>query len=53
MKAAIYCRISTTKQNTDRQISELQEYAHRNKMEVVEVITETFSGSKKKSSAKG
>jgi DNA invertase Pin-like site-specific DNA recombinase len=48
MKAAIYCRVSTSKQNTDRQVSELQAYAYRHDMEVVTVIRETVSGSKKK-----
>src|SRR5687768_8912889 len=48
MKAAIYCRVSTAKQNIDRQVSELQEYAKRNGMEVILVVTETVSGSKNK-----
>jgi DNA invertase Pin-like site-specific DNA recombinase len=48
MKAAIYTRVSTGKQNTDRQLAELQEYARRNSLEVVLVQSETVSGTKKK-----
>lgn len=48
MKAAIYTRVSTTKQNTSRQLAELQDYANRNKLEVVLVQSETVSGTKKK-----
>jgi DNA invertase Pin-like site-specific DNA recombinase len=48
MKAAIYTRVSTTKQNTDRQISELKDYANRQGFEVVYTVCETVSGTKKK-----
>lgn len=48
MKAAIYTRVSTGKQNTDRQLSELTDYARRNGYEVVYTVSETVSGTKKK-----
>ncbi|WP_210490355.1 recombinase family protein [Rufibacter aurantiacus] len=48
MKAAIYTRVSTRKQTTDRQITELQEYAKRNGYEVIFSVSETVSGSKNK-----
>lgn len=53
MKAAIYTRVSTTKQNTDRQQAELLEYAHRNGFEVVTTISEVQSGTKKKADRPG
>jgi DNA invertase Pin-like site-specific DNA recombinase len=48
MKAALYTRVSTKKQNTDRQVTELQAYAQKQGFEVVLVICETVSGSVKK-----
>jgi len=48
MKAAIYTRVSTSKQNTDRQLSELREYAQRNGLEIVYAVSEIVSGTKKK-----
>lgn len=42
---AILVRVSTGRQETDRQIFELTEVAHANRWEVVEVIEETISGS--------
>ena len=48
MKAALYTRVSTKKQNTDRQVTELQAYAQKQGFEVVLVICETASGSVKK-----
>lgn len=47
-KAALYTRVSTKKQNTDRQVAELTDYAHRQGFEVVVTICETVSGSAKK-----
>ncbi len=40
----ILVRVSTAKQDTERQISELQEYAARKGFQVVEVCRETVSG---------
>jgi DNA invertase Pin-like site-specific DNA recombinase len=42
---AILVRVSTAKQETARQISELQQYAARKRYEVVEICEETISGS--------
>ncbi len=49
MKAAIYARVSSTtdRQNTERQVSDLKEYAAYAKMEVVKVFEEKISGAKK------
>jgi DNA invertase Pin-like site-specific DNA recombinase len=44
-KAAIYTRVSTTRQNTNRQVAELQDYAQRQGFEVVLVISEVVTGS--------
>lgn len=41
---AILVRVSTMKQETDRQVSELQTYAKSKRYEVVEVCRETISG---------
>jgi len=41
---AILVRVSTVKQETDRQISELQAYADSRGYRVVEILTETISG---------
>ena len=43
-KVAIVVRVSSEKQQTDRQISELQAYADSKGYEVVEVLKETVSG---------
>lgn len=45
MKAVIYSRVSTQKQDLERQISELQNYARSNNLEVVEIFAEKISGS--------
>jgi DNA invertase Pin-like site-specific DNA recombinase len=45
MKAAIYTRVSTARQNTDRQVAELKDYAHRQGLEVVLVISDVVTGS--------
>lgn len=49
MKAAIYTRVSSTtdRQNTERQVSDLKEYAAYAKMEVDKVFEEKISGAKK------
>lgn len=44
LPVVILVRVSTAKQDTDRQISELSEYATRKGYEVVEVCCETISG---------
>jgi DNA invertase Pin-like site-specific DNA recombinase len=44
MPVAILVRVSTIKQETDRQINELQAYADSKGYEVVEVLKETISG---------
>ena len=47
--AVIYARVSSTtdRQNTDRQVVDLQAYAQNNDYNVVEVYTEHVSGAKK------
>lgn len=47
-KCAIYCRVSTNEQTTDRQERELLEYAERANYEVVTAKTDTISGSTSK-----
>lgn len=49
MRAIIYARVSSTtdRQNTDRQISDLNAYAAKNDIEVVKVFSEHISGAKK------
>lgn len=47
LKTALYTRVSTKKQNTDRQVTELQAYAQKQGFEVVLTICETVSGSSK------
>ena len=48
MKAVIYARVSsvTDRQNTERQVIDLQQYAEANKMEVVKIFEEHISGGK-------
>lgn len=41
---AIYCRVSTSDQDRDRQERDLREYAERGGFEVVGVFRETLSG---------
>ncbi|WP_242917310.1 recombinase family protein [Pontibacter liquoris] len=48
MKAALYTRVSTARQNTDRQVTELTDYARRNGFEVIYTVCETVSGTKNK-----
>lgn len=43
---AIYCRVSTDHQANDRQIADLQAYAHRANLHIVGTYTETASGAK-------
>lgn len=49
MKAIIYARVSSTtdRQNTERQIADLNKYAEYKGLEVVEVFEEKISGAKK------
>ena len=44
MPVVILVRVSTAKQETDRQVSELAAYAEANDYEVVEICRETISG---------
>lgn len=44
---AIYCRVSTSDQDCDRQERDLKEYADRANFEVVGVFKETLSGIRK------
>lgn len=44
--AFIYCRVSTEKQDTERQLIELKEFADRNNLNVVHIYEETKSGAK-------
>ncbi|MEM8525907.1 MAG: recombinase family protein [Bacteroidota bacterium] len=43
-KAIIYTRVSTSRQEVDRQISELELHAKRNEFEIVEIFCEKISG---------
>lgn len=45
MRVVIYARVSTQKQDLERQIEELTRYAMSNNFEVVEVYSEKLSGS--------
>lgn len=45
-RVAIYCRVSTSDQNCDRQERDLLEYAERAGFEVVEVFKETLSANR-------
>ena len=49
MKAVIYARVSSIgdRQNTDRQVSDLTDYAIRNELEIVGVYEEHISGAKR------
>ena len=48
-KAVIYARVSSTtdRQNTNRQVADLTEYASKNDYEIVKVFEEHISGAKK------
>ena len=46
-RVAIYCRVSTSDQDCERQERDLLEYADRANFEVVEVFKETLSGVRK------
>lgn len=48
-KAVIYARVSSTtdRQNTDRQVTDLTDYANKNDYEIVKVFEEHISGAKK------
>jgi predicted site-specific integrase-resolvase len=50
MKAVVFSRVSsvTERQNTERQVYDLMEYAKVNNIEVVQVFEEKISGAKKK-----
>jgi DNA invertase Pin-like site-specific DNA recombinase len=50
---AILVRVSTSKQETDRQIQELQDHAQAQGHEVVEVLRETISGKADQSERRG
>ncbi len=53
-RVAIYCRVSTSDQDNERQERDLTEYADRAGYEVVGIFRETLSGIRKaKASAKG
>lgn len=49
MKAIIYARVSSigNRQNTDRQVADLKQYATNNSYEVAEIFEERISGAKK------
>jgi DNA invertase Pin-like site-specific DNA recombinase len=44
MRAAIYARVSTTDQNCELQLRELQAYAERQGWSIVETYQDTMSG---------
>lgn len=44
--AFIYCRVSTEKQDTERQLRELRTFAETNNLNIIEVYEETLSGTK-------
>lgn len=46
-KAIIYARVSTSQQDYQRQVTELQQYAERMGYQVVKVFSEKTSGAKK------
>lgn len=46
-QAIIYARVSTVAQTTDRQVSDLKEYANGNGYHLLQVFTEKISGAKK------
>jgi DNA invertase Pin-like site-specific DNA recombinase len=46
-QAIIYARVSTVAQNTDRQVSDLMEYAQSNGYHVMQTFTEQISGAKR------
>lgn len=46
-RGIIYGRVSTHRQDYDRQVNELKEYARRNDIDVVQVFTEHISGTVK------
>ena len=48
MRAAIYTRVSTSDQSTDRQIRELREYAHARDWQIVREAQEVASGASQK-----
>ena len=47
-KAFIYCRVSTEKQETERQLRDLRDYCKRNDYEIVEEFQENISATKSK-----
>jgi site-specific DNA recombinase len=46
-KTVMYVRVSTSEQNTDRQILDLERYAKEKNLEVAKIFSETISASKK------
>lgn len=46
-KAIIYARVSTSAQNTDRQVIDLQAYAEKSGLDVQHIFTEQISGAKR------
>lgn len=46
-QAIIYARVSTVAQNTDRQVSDLMDYAQSNGYQVMQTFTEQISGAKR------
>lgn len=46
-KVCIYCRVSSSKQDTQHQLRSLRAFAKKNGYEVVKEFTETISGAKK------
>jgi DNA invertase Pin-like site-specific DNA recombinase len=42
----VYCRVSTDKQDTERQLRELNQFAENNNLNVIRVYEETMSGTK-------
>lgn len=48
LRCAIYCRVSTDEQSTDRQENELKQFATRQDYEVVEIHADVISGASTK-----
>ena len=48
MRAALYCRVSTDKQNNSNQLDQLREFAGRQGWELVAEYVDTATGSGKK-----
>lgn len=44
MKVAVYCRVSTEEQHTDKQVQICKEYCERNNLEIYDIYKDVISG---------